>query len=77
LPSDIKDLVNKSYFGFIFYWIPVILSLILGIIALKKIKNNKALGDRKLAIAGILISIFTIIFTLITILLLARSLSNF
>src|SRR3989344_1626224 len=65
------------YFSFVFFYLPILLSIIFGVISLIKIKRDKSLGGKTLSILGIIISVLTVLFVVISIILLAKALKNF
>lgn len=75
LPNRIERVEGiSSLLGLIFFTFPILIltcipSLILGIISLKKIKNNKELTGKGLAITGIIVSSIPILIFLFVVIL--------
>ena len=60
----------------LFLEIPVLSSILFGVIALVKIRKNKSLKGREFAIAGIVLSTLAVLIIIVSFILLARSLSQ-
>ena len=76
-PQLVPEVVFESiYPSILLFYLPILLSIVFGIVALVRIRKNKLLRGKGFAIAGIIISVLTILIAFISFILLIKSLSR-
>ncbi len=75
-PKLVPVVFESVYPSILLFDLPILLSIVLGIVAIVRIRKNKLLKGKGFAITGIIISVFTMLITFISFILLAKSLSR-